>query len=125
MIRRWPEETEALREDGCAFDLNGWGLDCEGRIELAHITKRRFDRPRNDGATVYVEPESILPLCTYHHAHYDTGQIDVLSLLSTQQQLRAIEDYGSITKALERIAPSISRRINGMVEPETGRQAAA
>ena len=112
MIRKWLEETEALREDGCAFDLNGWGEGCDGRIELAHITKRRFDRPRYDGKTVYVEPESILPLCTYHHANYDTGQIDILSLLSTRQQVRAVEDYGSITKALERIAPSLSKRIN-------------
>ena len=115
MRRGWPEETEALRENGCVFS----DMDCEGRTELAHITKRRFDRPRTDyrsapTPSVWVEPESILPMCSHHHRLYDAGHLDVIAHLSTRQQVRAIEDYGSITKALERIAPSISRRINAV-----------
>jgi hypothetical protein len=104
--RVWPEETLDKKHEPCVVCGNH-------PVELAHVSKRAFDRPRRAGSkTVYVEKESIVSLCPDCHRSYDAHELDLIAYLPIQKQLRAVEDYGSITKALERLAPSLSRRIN-------------
>lgn len=99
MRRVWPEETLAKKEQAC--------LVC-GRfgVELAHVTGRAHDRPRTPGSkTVYVEPESVVPLCPTHHREYDSHQREILCYLETPEQVRAVEDLGSIESARRRLSP--------------------
>ena len=100
--RKWSDEALAKREEGCRV--------C-GRpdVELAHVTYRRFDRPRKPGQkTVWVEPESIVPLCNHHHRLFDDHLLDLLPYLHLEEELRAIEDMGSIGLALKRLSPDFA-----------------
>lgn len=109
--RIWPEETLEKRELPCRV------CGKEVGIELAHVTGRIFDRPRTPGAkTVYVEPESVVPLCgpaldpaSCHYA-YDSHALDLLPYLELPEELRAIEDLGSIGLALKRLSPDFAER---------------
>ena len=101
--RIWPEETLAKKEQVC--------INC-GRsgVELAHVTGRIHDRPRTEGAkTVYVEPESGVPLCPDDHRAYDAHELDIVSALETPEMVRAVEDTGSLISALRRVAPNFMR----------------
>ena len=109
MERIWPDETLAKKEQVC--------IVCGSpNVELAHVTKRVFDKPRTPGSkTVYVEPESVVPLCGPFpegcHGAYDAHELDIVSYLETPEQVRAVEDYGSLLSALVRLAPSIHRQL--------------
>jgi len=104
--RIWSDEALAKRAEGCRV------CGRTDRVELAHVTGRIHDRPRTPGSkTVYVEPESVVPLCgpavdpgTCHHAH-DSHRLDLLPYLHLEEQIRAVEDAGSIGLALQRISP--------------------
>ncbi len=97
--RVWPEETLAKKEQTCVV--------CgEWPVELAHVTGRIHDRPRKAGSqTVYVEPESVVPLCPPHHKEYDAHQLDLVQHLETPEQIRAVQDLGGLVSALRRTAP--------------------
>ena len=101
--RIWPEETLAKKEQSCLV-CGTFG------VELAHVTGRIHDRPRTAGSkTVYVEPESVVPLCPDHHRSYDAREIDIVQYLETPEQVRAVEDTGSLLSALARVAPNWMR----------------
>lgn len=97
--RVWTEEANDKRAEGCRI--------CgDSTVELAHVTGRTHDRPRTPGAeTVYVEPESVIPLCSEHHRAYDAKALDIISYLRTPEQVRAVEDLGSIESARRRLCP--------------------
>lgn len=97
--RKWSDEAQAKREEGCRV--------CGAfTVELAHVTGRIHDRPRMPGSqTVWVEPESVVPLCPTHHAAHDAHRLDLLPYLRQPEEIRAIEDLGSIGLALKRICP--------------------
>ena len=100
MNRVWTEEAQAKRVYGCR-------ICAKNEVELAHVTGRKYDRPRTPGAkTVYVEPESVIPLCVEHHRAYDAHALDILSYLYLPEQIRAVEDLGSIESARRRLCPS-------------------
>lgn len=97
--RVWTEGANAKRAEGCR--VCGYH-----EVELAHVTGRTHDKPRTPGAkTVYVEPESVVPLCKEHHVAYDSHRLDLLSYLHPAEQVRAVEDLGSIESARRRLCP--------------------
>lgn len=135
--RTQPERdwTEALYkvEDACCR------LCDDTRVDAAHVIARACDRPSKcewcggrgwlhaiEGAkpvtnchrcnatgytsTLYVHPDSVIPLCRAHHTAYDDHQVDVLPVLTLEEQLRAVEDAGGIENARRRTAPSQYRR---------------
>lgn len=82
-------------------------------MELAHTTGRANDKARVRGSkTVWVEAESIVPLCgpavdtgTCHNA-YDTHQLDLGAYLHEDEVRRAVEDYGgNEALAMRRLFP--------------------
>jgi len=97
--RKWSDEANEKRYEGCRV--------CGAIfVELAHVTGRIHDRPRTHGSkTVYVEPESVVPLCPEHHSLFDAHRFDLLPYLHLDEEIRAIEDAGSIGLALNRISP--------------------
>ena len=55
-------------------------------VDLAHTIGRKYDRKGN-GATVYVHPDSVVPLCSLakggngHHEEYDAGRLNLMRYL--------------------------------------------
>jgi hypothetical protein len=78
-------------------------------LEAAHVTGRRHDRPKPGKKELWVDPVSVVPLCGPFpegcHGAYDRHEISILSVLETDEQVRAVEDLGSIDSALHRVAP--------------------
>lgn len=99
-----------------------------GPVEAAHVIGRECDRPprcrvcngtgsdvswcaacRNKGFlmnVLYVDPDSVIPLGSGHHKLYDAHEVDVLPVLTLEEQIRAVEDAGGIELARQRTCPS-------------------
>lgn len=78
--------------------------------EAAHVTGRKHDQPRKPGAkTLYVKPESVVPMCAHCHRHYDAGQLDLLPYLHLSEQVQAVIDLLGIENARVRLSPSLYR----------------
>lgn len=80
-------------------------------VETAHVTGRAYDKPKTPGSkTLYVHPDSVIALCGRFgndcHGAFDRHELDVLSLLDSPEQLKAVEDLGSIESARIRLCPS-------------------
>jgi hypothetical protein len=56
--------------------------------------------------TLYVHPDSVIPLGSGHHKLYDAHSVDVLPVLTLEEQVRAVEDAGGIELARQRTCPS-------------------
>jgi hypothetical protein len=83
-------------------------LRSDVRLEAAHVLGRKFDRARVEGSTTkvrYVHPDSVLPLCETCHREYDAHRIGILGFLTKKEQVRAVEDAGSIESARRRLDP--------------------
>lgn len=82
-----------------------------GRTTRAHVSGRRFDRPKPGMRTRWVNPLDVVPLCgpvgdsQACHTRYDKGEIDLLDKLDLDRQLRCVELLGSIENARMRLAP--------------------
>jgi hypothetical protein len=70
--------------------------------EAAHIW------PRSLGGTQ--DPDLILPLCRSCHTAFDHHRLDVLSLLTTDEQVALVRAAGSLERARMRVLPSEYRR---------------
>ena len=94
-------------------------VDAEGKcrrcglgayLEAAHVTGREHDRPKGNGRTRYVHPDSVVPLCGPFpmgcHGMQHRHEFDLLPLLTLREQLRAVEDCGGIELARRRLCPS-------------------
>jgi hypothetical protein len=83
----------------------------EGQTERAHISGRRYDRPRPGTKTLWVNPLDIVPLCGPAadsgscHGRFDSGDLDLMPYLTTAEQMRAVECFGNIEQARMRLAP--------------------
>lgn len=100
--RDWTDARAKVEAEGrCRLGPEG----CEGKLEAAHIVGRAYDqwhphKPHVD--QLYVNPDSIAVLCTRHHREYDLHQTSILETLTTDEQVRAVADTGSILTALKR-----------------------
>ena len=83
-----------------------------GQTERAHVSGRRFDKPRPGKRTLWVNPLDVIPLCgpatdsQSCHCRFDSGILDVLPYLTAEEQVRAVENFGSIEQARMRLAPT-------------------
>jgi hypothetical protein len=83
-------------------------LRSDVRLEAAHVLGRRYDKPRVEGSTtkvLYVHPDSIWVACTSCHQLYDAHRIGILGFLTPAEQVRAVQDAGSIESARRRLDP--------------------
>lgn len=100
-------------EECCRLGRDG---TCSGRLEAAHVTGREHDPPwsppddfdpdTDEVFELWVRPESVVPLCSSHHRRYDLGAVDVLPVLTLDEQLRAFLDLDGIEAARLRTAPT-------------------
>ena len=94
-------------------DLEGACRICgiQRGLQAAHVTGRKHDKPRPGQKTLYVHPDSIVPLCEVCHGEYDHHEIDLLPHVFLAEQVRAVEDMGGIELARKRLAPSAYREV--------------
>lgn len=104
--RDWTEARAKVDTEG-ACRICGTGQN----LEAAHLAGRRFDRPRQGRSILYVDPVSVIPLCRRDHQLFDAHQLDVLGVVTTEEQARAVMDLGSIETARIRLAPSEYRQV--------------
>ena len=96
MRRDWSAARAKVdREGRCRNCPNTWPL------ETAHVIGRARDRRENGKAIV--DPDSVIPLCGDCHRLYDLGQLDILPLLTTTEQARAVLDADGMITALRRV----------------------
>lgn len=82
--RNWAAARQKLEDEGrCRYCAR------IGPLDPAHIIPRSRVRP---GAGE--DPRNILPLCRAHHDAYDRGSLDVLPVLTREEQAYAVELVG-------------------------------
>jgi hypothetical protein len=87
----------------------------EGQTERAHVSGRRFDKPRPGKRIIWVNPLDVIPLCgpatdsQSCHCRFDSGVLDVIGYLTSEEQVRVVENFGSIEQARMRVAPTAYR----------------
>lgn len=108
------------------------GGDCQGQLEAAHTIGRSCDRPWtppdgfdptvDDTYDLWVNPQAIVPLCRRHHKLYDAHGIDLLPVLTIDEQLRAVLDADGLENARVRLCPLSYRQPTGEeeAEPDSG-----
>jgi hypothetical protein len=57
-----------------------------------------------------VQSVSVIPLCTAHHKRYDAHELDILHVLTLEEQVQAVQDAGGIENARKRLCPSLYRK---------------
>ena len=107
--RDWSAAIKKVQEEGrCRVCGHNRSLDA------AHVIGREHDAevvgPRG-GKTIFVHPDSIVPLCGafsrhFCHEKYDRRELDLLPYLNLYEQIRAVEDAGGIELARNRICGS-------------------
>ena len=108
MIRRdWSDARRKVEDEGrCRRCLRPPSYD--RKLEAAHVIGRRHDKPRVEGSTtkvLYVHPDSIWVACSDCHRAYDAKEIGILPFLTLAEQVRAVQDAGSIESARRRLDP--------------------
>jgi hypothetical protein len=98
--RDWSDAREKVEAEGrCRVCGITRGL------QAAHITRRSFDAPKPGRKTLWVNPDSILPLCPRCHSEYDSHEISILGKLTHPEQLKALGDMGTIEAVRRRTDP--------------------
>ena len=72
---------------------------CEGPLEHAHVSGRKYDKPREGTKTRWVHPDDVVKLCQAVHRRYDAHDFDLLPYLTPEEQARAVLHRGSIIAA--------------------------
>lgn len=111
--RNWTEAREKVEREG---HCRVCGAPEEmAKIDAAHVIGTSNDAFDLDGTPrpskcYKVEPVRIVPLCGPHpagcHGDYDAHRLDLLALLTKEEQAQAVLDAGSIESARRRLCPS-------------------
>lgn len=90
-------------------------------VQAAHIIERSRDKFHLDGSprdgVWVVEAVRIVPLCgpfspLHCHVDFDAHAIDILQVLTLEEQVQAVRDAGSLVTAHQRTAPSSFQIVN-------------
>jgi hypothetical protein len=107
-LRRWDEARRKVETEGICR-----ARDCVRRhgLQAAHLAHREYDIrrplawPHEWKRPVLVHPDRIVPLCPEHHRAYDAHDLDLLGLLTTEEETQLVADLG-LELARKRVAPS-------------------
>lgn len=112
--RDWTPALEKVEEEGCCRICK-----CTDRkLEAAHILGREYDEPKvtPDGRVLkvlVVKKDRIVPACGPFpegcHGDIDLKRVDLLPVLTLEEQLQAVKDAGGIQHARTLLAPVESR----------------
>ena len=110
----WQDAIMKVESEGACRVCSLDGEETNGRVEAAHTIGRKAQDvlctgPRG-GEYVYVSPDSIVPLCSYHHRLFDARGLDLLPYLDLDEQEASIRPAGGIEGARKRLVPSDYRK---------------
>ena len=89
--RDWTEARAKVEQEAtCRVG----GVECSRNLEAAHIIPRSL--APNGGE----DGRNIVPLCGWHHALYDRGELDMTPYLTAEEQGFAVELAGGIFTAM-------------------------
>ena len=111
--RDWSDARAKVEEEGvcrvCGSNEN---------VQAAHVIGRASDGPKPGYASpaLWVNPDSIIPLCGQFaalqcHVRYDAHALDVLEFLTPAEQIQAVKDAGGCIEAARRRTSPSSYRI--------------
>lgn len=108
--RDWTEAREKVEREGRCRVCG----QSAPKLEAAHVIGREHDEPKVPGGkTLWVNPDRIVPLCGSLnppwgdqdcHVEYDAHRLDLLPVLTLDEQLQAVRDAGGIALALRRVS---------------------
>lgn len=101
--RDWRGAIEKIESEGCCRVCGD-----SGYVDAAHTIGRakqdkEIEGPRG-GKCLYVNPDSVVPLCSSHHRMYDSRRLDLLPYLYLPEQVNAVEAAGGIALANKRLS---------------------
>jgi hypothetical protein len=108
--RDWKDARAKVDAEGrcrsCRKPAGGGGSGVV--LEAAHVIGREHDQPKREGVVLivgvlWVDPVDVVPLCRTCHALYDQRRLDLLPVLTIEEQTAAVAKLGLIG-ALRRIA---------------------
>ena len=105
--RDWGDAIAKCRDEGeCRVCHVQRGLEC------AHTIGRKHDQPKKFGAKrLYVNPVSVIPLCSHCHGQFDRHEIGILEVLTPEEQIYAVERLGTIEAARVQLDPVDYHRV--------------
>jgi|SRR5687768_14287697 len=92
MKRDWTAAIDKCEKEGTCRICR------RGNPEPAHLWHR--------GLGGSMDADNIVPLCRTHHHLFDSHRIDLLPYLSEAEQIRLVQETGSIETARRRVLPS-------------------
>lgn len=124
--RDWTDARAKVEEEGCCRICKR----SDRKLEAAHILGREHDEPKvkvgSDGKsftgskTLYVHPDRIVPLCGPFpegcHGDVDYHRVNLVHVLTLDEQLQAVKDAGGIAEAWRALAP-VDYRAELVVRP--------
>lgn len=67
-------------------------------LEAAHVIGREHDQPSlHDERVLWVAPIDVVPLCRMCHALYDDRRLDLLPVLTVEEQAAAVRKVGIVS----------------------------
>lgn len=111
--RDWADARAKVEEEACCRICKkeaGSGRP----LEAAHILGREHDQPRATRPSVlYVDPDRIIPACGPYpagcHGLVHQKAVDILPVLTIEEQIRALKDAGGLQHARTLLAPVETR----------------
>lgn len=107
--RDWTQARAKVEREGrCRYCKSREGTN--GELQAAHVIGREHDRPPKhvlgDRPAVWlVFEQRTVPLCPFCHDAYDAHEIDLLPVLTLEEQVQAVRDAGGLELARRRVAP--------------------
>jgi hypothetical protein len=101
--RQWDRAIEKVESEGCCRVCGASDF-----VDAAHTIGRakqdkEVEGPRG-GTYLYVDPDSIIPLCSEHHRMYDSHRLDLLPYMKLPEQVNAVQAAGGIALANRRLS---------------------
>ena len=94
LVRVWDDAVAKAQAEGCC-------RKCFSRemVECAHIAGRKYDQPKLGWpkSRLWVNPDHIIPLCKRCHMRYDAHELDILPLLTPDEQAEVVRCLGIIS----------------------------
>lgn len=111
--RDWTDARAKVEEEGCCRICKR----SDRKLEAAHILGREHDEPKVRQASaggvilkeLYVHPNRVVPLCGPFpegcHGDVEYHRVNLVHVLTLDEQLQAVKDAGGIGEAWRALAP--------------------
>lgn len=104
--RQWDDAIDKCRDEGeCRI------CHVQRSIQCAHTVGRKYDQPKPGRKTLWVDPDSVIPLCAHCHDQQERGEVGILEVMTYDEQLYAVKTLGSIEAARRELDPQDYHRV--------------